>query len=274
VPLPPPAPDSTALVTGASSGIGAELARGLARRGHGVTLVARRAERLEELAGELRDEHHVRAEVVPADLADAAARERMAAEIESRGLTVEILVNNAGFGIYVPFAESSRERELQQVRLNVEAVVDLGARYVPGMVERGRGAVINVSSTAGLQPLPGNGTYSAAKSFALFHTEALHEELRGTGVTATAVCPGPVKTEFQETSEPAFGDRMPKLVWRQPERVAEDSLRAVEKGKRMVIPGGLTVRAAFGPNRMLPMTLVLPVARQLMSGELSRGRRG
>ncbi|MDQ6916120.1 MAG: SDR family oxidoreductase [Actinomycetota bacterium] len=270
--LPPPAPDSTALVTGASAGIGRELARELAARGHGVTLVARRADRLEELAGELRERHGVRAETIPADLSHEAERDRVAVEVESRGLTVEVMVNNAGFGIYVPFPASDRQRELQQVRLLVEAVVDFDARYVPGMVERGRGAVINMSSTAGFQPLPGNNTYAASKAFVLLHTEALHDELRGTGVTATAVCPGPVATEFQESSDPAFADKLPKLVWRDPERVARDALRAVERGRRTVIPGGLVIRAAFAPNRVTPARIALPVARRIMAEELRRAR--
>lgn len=268
--IPTPTEGSTALVTGASSGIGKELARGLARRGHSVTLVARRRERLEQLARELEDAHGVKAHAIPADLADAEAREGLAAEIEERGLTVEVLVNNAGFGIYKPFAASDRERELQQVRLLVEAVIDLNARYVPGMVERGRGAVVNVSSTAGFQPLPGNGTYSASKSFVLYHSESLSEELRGSGVTVTAVCPGPVHSEFQEASQPLFDERMPGPVWCDADEVAEETLEAVEQGKRTLVPGGLLVRAFFGPNRMAPASVVLPVARRLMSRELER----
>ncbi len=268
--LPSPNPESTALVTGASAGIGRELARGLAARGHAVTLVARRRDRLDELARELGDRHGARADVVAADLADENERDRLANEIDGLGLTVEVLVNNAGFGIYRPFAASDRERELQQVRLLVEAVVDLNARYVPGMVERGRGAVLNMSSTAGFQPLPGNGTYSACKSFVLYHSETLHEEVRPRGVTVTAVCPGPVETEFQETSEPLFMERMPKFLNREPGPVAEETLRAVEAGKRTVVPGGAAVRAFFTPNRMAPSSLALPVARQLMARELKR----
>lgn len=270
MPLPPPTPGSTALVTGASAGIGAEIARGLARRGHAVTLVARRADRIQALADELSSGHGVRADAISADLSDASERDRLAAQIEERELTVEVLVNNAGFGIYKRFDRSERERELQQVRLLVEAVVDFDARYVPDMVERGRGAVINLASTAGFQPLPGNGTYSASKSFVLYHSESLHEELRGTGVTVTAVCPGPVETEFQEASEPLFMARMPGAVTCGPERVAEETLEAAERGKRTVIPGGLAVRAFFGPNRMAPSALALPVARRIMGRELQR----
>lgn len=271
--LPPPHATSTALVTGASSGIGRELARGLAQRGHGVTLVARRAGRLEELAFELARDG-VRAEALPADLTDACERDRLAAELDRRGLSVEVLVNNAGFGIYVPFADSDRQRELQQVRLLVEAVVDLDARYVPGMVARGRGAVVNVASTAGFQALPGNGTYAACKSFVLLHSESLHEEVRADGVTVTAVCPGPVETEFHEVSEPLFGRRVPRFLWTDAARVAEESLRAVEAGRRTLVPGGRAIRAAFAPNRLAPSALALPIARRLMSGELDRGRSG
>jgi short-subunit dehydrogenase len=270
VPLPPPAPGSTALVTGASAGIGAALARGLAARGYGVTLVARRAERLERLASELADAHGIRAEVVPADLADPAERDRLAAEVEQRGLTVEVLVNNAGFGIYSSFAGSERERELEQVRLLVEAVIDFDARYVPGMVERGRGAVINLASTAGFQPLPGNGTYAAAKAFVLSHSESLHAEVRPRGVTVTAVCPGPVKTEFQETNDPVFTEGMPKFTWTDPETVAEQTLTAVERGKRSLIPGGFVKRAFFAPSRVTPVKLSLPISRRIFSRELDR----
>ena len=175
MPLPPSLPDSTALVTGASSGIGTEIARGLAARGHGLTLVARRVDRLEQLAAELSRRYGIRVEPIGVDLSDASERDRLAREVESRGLTVEIVVNNAGFGVYEPFGRSDRSREIQQVRLLVEAVVDLNARYLPGMLDRGRGAILNVASTAGFQPLPGNANYSASKSFVLFHSEALHE---------------------------------------------------------------------------------------------------
>ena len=272
--LPPPDPRGTALVTGASSGIGAALARGLAERGHGVTLVARREDRLRQVADELARAHGVRTEVVAADLAREDERDRMADAVAARELIVEVLVNCAGFGIYAPLAVSDRRRELEQVRLLVEAVVDLVARYVPAMVQRGRGAVINLASTAGFQALPGNVNYSAAKSFVLIHTEGLHEELRGTGVTATAVAPGPVRTEFQATSEALFANRLPRFVWTDPDRVARDALHAAERGKRSVVPGGVAHKVAFAPNRLIPATLTAPVTRRLMAGELDRTRRG
>jgi hypothetical protein len=269
--LPPPSATATALVTGASAGIGAALARSLARRGHGVTLVARREDRLRTLADELARAHGVRAEVVAADLAQEGDRDRLAEAVAASGLAVEVLVNCAGFGIYEPFTVSDRARELEQVRLLVEAVVDLDSRYVPAMVERGRGAVINLTSTAGFQALPGSIDYSAAKAFVLVHTEGLHEELRGTGVTATAVAPGPVRTDFHATSETLFAQRLPKLVWVEADRVAEDALDAAERGKRSVVPGGVAPKLAFAPNRLVPAMITAPVARRIMSGELRRG---
>ena len=160
--LPPPSETSTCLVTGASSGIGADIARELAKRGHGVTLVARREERLRDLAKEL-EVYGVRAEVVACDVTDPDARERMAEEIAERGLDVEVLVNNAGFGSGGLFWELDIEAEVRMVRTNCEAIVALCGRYVPEMVKRGRGAILNVASSAGFQPLPRQATYSASK---------------------------------------------------------------------------------------------------------------
>ncbi|TMK40113.1 MAG: SDR family oxidoreductase [Actinobacteria bacterium] len=261
--LPAPGPSSTALVTGASSGIGTAYARALAARGHGVVLVARREERLKALADELAAETGVAAHAIGCDLADASARDGLVGGIAELGLTVEILVNNAGFGVYGAFVDSERERELQQVRLDVEAVVDLTKRYFPAMCQAGRGTVINMSSTAGLQPLPFNSTYAASKSFVLLFSEALWSEGKDHGVTVTAVCPGPVKTEFQEANDARFADKLPGMVWVAPEEVAEKALRAAEKGKRTIIPG-LGARAAFGPNRFMPAGVALPVAKRLM----------
>lgn len=269
--LPAPSATTTALITGASSGIGREFARQLAAEGHGVTLVARRVERLEALAAELREAHGVRVEVVPADLGDQDACAAVVDEVRALGLEIDVLINNAGFGIYSAFATSDLEREFEQLAVLIGAVVQLDGLVLPQMLARGRGTIVNVASTAGFQPLPGNGTYAACKAFVLMHTEALHEEVRGRGVTVTAVCPGPVRTEFQETSEPLFADRLPGFVWSTPERVARDGLRAARRGKRTIVPGGLPVRAFFGPNRVTPAGLSLPIARRLMSREIGRG---
>ena len=257
MPLPPPAAASTALITGASSGIGAEVARVLAARGHGVSLVARREERLRGLAAELADRHGVRAEVFACDLGDAADRERLAGAVESSGLEVEILVNNAGFGHHAEFV-ADPGRDLEMVRVNVEAVTDLLGRYVPAMADRGRGAVINIASTAALQPMPGSATYAASKAFVLSQSEALHQELKGSGVTVTTVCPGPVKTEFAEVAGVGeLADRAPELVWSTAEQVAEDAVRGADAGRRTVTPGRLNQAGAIA-GRIMPRALVLP----------------
>lgn len=262
--LPQPNPDSLALVTGASSGIGEQFARQLSERGHRVVLVARNEERLQALAEQLGGSE--RAVVIPADLSVAEDRDRLVTHIEGLGAVVDVLVNNAGFGVYKPFVESGRERELQQVRLLVEAVVDLMGRYLPGMVDRRRGAVINMSSTAGFQPLPYNAGYAAAKSHVLLLSEAVHMEVKDYDVSVTAVCPGPVPSGFQESSDAGyFTERMPKFTFVTAERVARDALTAADRGRSSVVPGGPHVRAAFGPNRLMPTWATLPISKRLMA---------
>jgi uncharacterized protein len=255
--LPRPAPDSVALVTGASSGIGAELARGLARRGQNLVLVARREDLLQALADELDTAYGVRADVIACDLGDAAARDRLAARVEELGKTVEILVNNAGFGTYLPFHEADREREVEMVGINVEAVVDLTGRYLPGMVERGRGAVLSTASTAAYQPIPGNATYAATKAFVLSHVQSLHEEVKAHGVTVTALCPGPVRTPFQETAD-VDASSMPDMMWVDVEDVAEAGLAGLEKGKREVVPGAANLAGAIA-SQVTPNAVLVPV---------------
>jgi short-subunit dehydrogenase len=273
VALPAPSEGTAALVTGASSGIGSELARGLAERGHTLVLVARRAERLAELAGELTAAHGIRVETIPVDLADADAREELVRRVRELGLEITVLVNAAGAGGFDWFLESTAEREVHTVRLDLEAVVDLTARFLPAMVGAGRGAIVTMGSASGLQPVPGHATYSAAKAAVNTFCEALHSELAGTGVTVTVVMPGPVPTEFQEANDATFAQRLPKFVWAEPSRVARDALRAAERGKRSVIPGGLLVRMAFGPNRFAPRGFGLAVAKRL-SAPVDAGRRG
>jgi short-subunit dehydrogenase len=260
VPIPEPSSSSTAVVTGASSGIGEQLARALAVRGHHVTLVARRAERLERLAAELHD-----AAVIATDLADATARDALAAAVDDGGRTVEVLVNCAGFGVYEPFHRSRRERELEQVRVLAEAPMDLTHRWLPAMVERRRGTIVNISSTSGFQALPYNAGYAAAKSYLLLLSEALHAEVAELGVTVTAVCPGPVPTEFQAANDAAFAEKLPKAVWVSAERVAQDALNGAEHGARVVVPGGPIVRAAFAPNRYAPRGLALAISKRLIA---------
>ena len=261
--LPPPSDSSTALITGASSGIGLEIARELARRGHGVTLVARREERLRELAMELGDAHGVRTEVIAADLGDQAQRDRVAGRLSELGLAVEILVNNAGFGGSGDASEADRERLLSMVRLNCEALLDLHARYSPEMAERGRGAVINVASTAAFQPMPGTATYAATKAFVLSFSEATHAELKGSGVSVTALCPGPVKTEFADVAGVgASEDSLPGVFWTSAEEVARAAVDGAERGKRVVVPGFVN-RTGTLAGQHSPRMVVLPLVKRL-----------
>jgi short-subunit dehydrogenase len=261
--LPSPSPDTTAIVTGASSGIGADIARELARRGLGVTLVARRAERLKALAEELTDAHKVRAEVLTADLTDQAARSALPGEIAGRGLTVDVLVNNAGFSTVGPVHAGDRQRELNMVRTDVEAVVDLCTLFLPGMVERKRGAVLNVASTAAFQPIPGQAGYGACKAFVLSYSQGLQGELRGTGVTLTVLCPGPVKTEFDQVAGfgQSFDDMAPKMMVVAPEHVAAAAVDGLDRGRSVVIPGTAnTVLAQVA--RLAPRSVLVPLMAQ------------
>ena len=256
--LPPPSPDSTCVVTGASSGIGTEFARELARRGYGVTLVARREDRLRELADELGPSVGVHA----CDVTDPNARKGVADALAARGVEVAMIVNNAGFSTIGPFAGSERDRELAMVRTNVEAVVDFCALFVPGMVERGHGGVLNVASTASFQPLPMQAGYAATKAFVLSFTESLHAELRGSGVTVTALCPGPVKTEFIDVAGFQGAEAMPDLFWASAAEVAEAGIKGLERGKRVVIPGVLNRAGAVG-GQHAPRSLVLRLAARV-----------
>jgi short-subunit dehydrogenase len=250
-------------VTGASAGIGEAIAGELASRGHGVTLVARREERLLELAERLRGDHGVRAEVIATDLGEDAGRESLAGKLEELGLAVEILVNNAGFGGSGELAGADREHVVGMVRLNCEALLDLQMRYLPAMVERGRGAVINIASTAAFQPIPGTATYAATKAFVLSLSEAAHEELKGTGVSLTAICPGPVRTEFTRAAgiEQAE-EQLPDVFWMSAEDVAKAAVDAAENGKRAVVPGLLN-RAGALTGQHAPRMLVLPFSKRI-----------
>jgi len=256
--LPPPSPEMTCVVTGASSGIGAECARELTRRGYGVTLVARREDRLRELAGELGHG----ADVYPCDVTDPAARQALADALAQRGVGVGILVNNAGFSTSGPFARSDRRRELDMIRTNVEAVVDFCALFLPAMVDRGSGGILNLASTAGFQPLPMQAGYAATKAFVLSFTESLHAELRGSGVAVTALSPGPVKTEFIEVANLQNAESLPDMFWDRPDEVAKAGIRGLERGKRVVIPGGLNRAGAIG-GQHAPRGLLLRVASRV-----------
>jgi uncharacterized protein len=261
--LPEPTESSTAMVTGASSGIGAAIARALAERGQNLTLVARREEKLTELASELHDRYGVRAGVVPCDLGEEDERARLEARVGELGLDVEILVNNAGFGYAGDFVDGERQRQVDMVKLNCEAVVDMTGRYLPAMVRRGRGGILNVASTGGFQPMPKSATYGASKAFVLSHSEALHHELRGTGVSLTAVCPGPVRTEFSDAAGLSNANEVgPGFIWTSVEDVAKDAVDGLASNKRTVVPGMLNY-AGMLAGRYTPRWALLPFASRI-----------
>lgn len=221
----------TALVTGASSGIGEQFARQLAARGLDLVLVARRADRLEALASELPTE----TKVVACDLAADAAS--LGGRVQELGVQVDLLINNAGFGTSGPFLEQDPARNAEQVRLNCEAVVTLCHAFLPAMVERGGGGIINVASSAGMQPIPYESVYAATKAFAISFTDALHTELRGTGVRVMAVNPGPVPTEWQQVAGYEANRPAPAPGEISAEQVVRESLEAWDKGRRSIVPG-------------------------------------
>jgi uncharacterized protein len=263
--LPAPRPDRTCLVTGASSGIGAEIARQLAERGHGLTLVARNRQKLTDLAAELEGRHQVAVGVIAADLSEKAERRAIPVELESRELAVNVLVNNAGFTTMGPVHKADPDRELTLVRTDVEAVVDLCGLFLPGMVERRSGVVLNVASTAAFQPLPGQAAYGASKAFVLSYSYALRGELRETGVTVTALCPGPVETGFAGAagmSDEEASSSMPRIMWVPARDVARAAVTGMDADRAVVIPGAANrISAAAGWHS--PRSLVVPmVARR------------
>jgi hypothetical protein len=269
--MPEPVPGATAVVTGATAGIGAELARLLAAAGHDLLLVARTAERLSASAEALMADHGVSVTTRPCDLSDPAAARALGEELADRDISVLCL--NAGQGVFGAFAETDPEQLSGLIKLNVLGVSELAARLLPGMVERGRGYLLLVGSTGGNQPLPGFATYAATKAFVNSLAEALHEELRGSGVTCTLLAPGPVKTEFADRSGASkSAEMLPGMVWVTAEQVARAGLAGLAAGRRRVVPG-LSGRVLDASGRLTPNPVVLPVVHSMMRKFVARAER-
>jgi short-subunit dehydrogenase len=249
-----------ALVTGASSGIGAAYARALRARGERVVLVARRKERLRSLARELGGEEWALA--LPADLAVPGAVDELCAEIEARSLGVNLLVNNAGVGHTAPFEGQPREVVCRMIELNVRALVELTHAVLPGMRERGRGRIVNVASNAAFQPVPFLAVYAATKAFVLSFTEALAEEVRGSAIQVQALCPGLTRTEFLEVAGTHRGLRVTRTPMMTAQQVVEASLRGLDRRRLRVIVGW-TNRLAVFAQRLVPSSLSRRVAAEL-----------
>jgi uncharacterized protein len=266
VSLPDPADNRAAVVTGASSGIGEAIASELARRGHQVVLVARRVDRLNAIAETLRP----RAHVLPADLSSRADRAALLDRVAALGLAPDILVNNAGLAGRALVARSIPEQQLNLVEVDVAAIVDLCSRFLPGMVQRGRGAVLNVSSLAGFYPLPGQATYGAAKAFVLSYTASLRSELRDTGVVASALCPGPVATGLDDVAGYGVGERaatLPSFMWKSADEVARAGIDALAANRACVVPGRVN-RLVAACIRFAPQEPLLPLlARRALTAK-------
>jgi hypothetical protein len=256
-----------ALVTGASSGIGRAFALALADRGHDLVVVARDVDRLETLAQELHDAYGASTEVLPADLSDPDGLGAVEARVADGASAIDLVVNNAGFGTSGHFTGLSIAREQQEIELNVLALVRLTHAALGGMVERGRGGVLNVASIAGYQPTPGNAVYGATKAFVMSFSQAVHEELKGTGVKCMVLAPGFTRTEFQVRA--GFdSSEVPGFLWQDAPTVVQHALRAYDRGRAVCVPGPLNAATAA-------FTAVTPqaVTRRIAGVIVSRSER-
>lgn len=254
---------SSALITGASAGIGREFALQLAGRAGSIILVARRQDRLEELREELtKRDPNLKVHIRAADLSDESAVVDLSNWLECEKLAIDFLVNNAGLGDVGPFATSDLQRVREMLAVNVTALTLLTRLLLPGMIARKRGAILNVSSTAGFLPIAGFAVYAATKAYVTSFSEAIRAELHGTGITVTSLCPGPVPTEFtQVAARPgAKPDRSPKLVRVSAEECVRDALSAVESNKPLVVPGFIMKIVMF-LLRLTPLSILRLVSR-------------
>ena len=242
-----------ALVTGASAGLGVEFARQLSKRGHRLVLAARRKDRLEELAKELGN-----ARAVAIDLSQEGSAAQLLADVESHSESVDLLVNNAGFGLIGRFAELDAKRERQMIDLNVGTLTDLCRAVAPQMIARKSGGILNVASTAAFQPGPKMAVYFATKAFVLSLTEALHEELKPHGIAVTCLCPGPTSTEFGDVAGFGGNGMFDKVAMDSPE-VVKAGLEGLDKNKAVVVPG-LVNKVGASSTRFAPRSVVRKIA--------------
>lgn len=246
----------TALITGASSGIGEAFAEALAQEGSDLILVARSKDKLDALAKKLAATYGRRVEVIAADLGEPSPGARIAAAVAKLGMSVDLLLNNAGFGTAGAFHKTEPQRSAQMIALNVSAVVDLTHAFLPAMVERGSGAIVNVASVAAFQPTPTMSVYGASKAFVLSFSEGIWAEYRRKGIKVLAVCPGPTDTPFFEaTGTAGLRKTVPSPMMMTTDAVVADSLRALKAGHTVAIPGfinkALTTTPRFMPRKLM-----------------------
>ncbi|MBI9001430.1 mycolate reductase [Corynebacterium sp. CCM 9185] len=255
--LPSPRKDARALVTGASQGIGMAMARDLARLGHNLILVARREDVLRTFADELETTHRVTVDVRPCDLADPEARKTLIDEITD--LEIDIIINSAGIASFGAFMDQDWTYETTQFQLNAAAVFELTRAVLPGMLERKSGAICNVGSAAGNMPIPNNATYVFTKAGVNAFTEALHYELRGTGVTCTLLAPGPVRDAVIDEADKSIVDKVvPDFLWTTYESCSRETLRAMSGNRRRVVPGPLG-KAMDRISAVMPTAISAPI---------------
>lgn len=256
-----------AVITGASSGIGAELARVFAARGYSLVITARRHERLEALADEIHKAHGVQVETMALDLEDREAPQDLMDMLRDRGIQIHTLVNNAGFGLRGSFATLPFERQIAMINLNVTALTALCRLVLPGMLERGRGGILNVASTAAFQAGPHMAVYYATKSFVLSLSEALHEEAKPRGVTVTALCPGPTESEFSATAD-LENSKLFKQGAMSAAAVARMGVDGYEARRAIVVPGATNRLGTLGA-KFLPRAITRKIAGSLQRGEVT-----
>jgi short-subunit dehydrogenase len=255
--------DKTALITGASSGIGYELSKLFAADGTNLVLVARNEQRLSEIASDLAQTYGVRVTVVAKDLSDPASPGEIAAALQAQSIGVDILVNNAGFGTYGPFAEIDWAEELRMLHVNVVSLTHLTKLFLPGMIERRSGRILNVGSTGSFAPGPLMAAYCATKAYVLSLSEAISEEVRGTGVTVTALCPGVTRTGFQARAKVEHTQLVSDGMAMSARQVAEIGYKALLRGQAIVVPGFLNQLMAFAV-RLTPRSLTRRISHGMM----------
>jgi len=253
---------SVALITGASRGIGLELAKECAKHSHDVVLVARHQDALEAAAGQIEGKYGVRAIVVPADLSDTAAPSEIFSAMIAQQIEVHMLINNAGFGLGGEFLETNIEREIDMIQVNITALTQLTKLFTAPMVKRRSGRIMNVASTAAFQPGPLMAVYYATKAYVLSFSEAIGEELRNTGVTVTALCPGATATDFAETAQISNSRLFQKLGVANPADIARYGYKAMMRGERVAIPGWRD-KLMIQSERFAPRRLVTAIARKV-----------
>lgn len=253
------------LITGASGGIGEAFAVLLAAEGYSLGLVARNEGELNRVKGVISARHEVAVDVFPLDLGLEESAERLAASLAQHGFAPDILINNAGFGLAGRAVDLSREEQLRMIDLNIRALTDLSLRFLPGMIARRVGGILNVASVAGFMPGPGMAVYFATKAYVLSFSDALSEELRGTGVTVTSLCPGPVETGFQRRAGMRADRFSGPVKPSSASEVAAQGWAAFTKGERMVVPGWSNKLAAYG-SLATPRRLLLPILKRAMAG--------